>query len=292
MALVWLVALLAALLVAALLAAATHVAVRKWHLDGAVGRATRRVLRRARKPPPVVLAHGILGFDELGLGPARVSYFRGIVERLQANGAEVHCARVPPLAPIHVRAARLAEVVRSLDAARVNLVAHSMGGLDARYAISRLGLGDRVAALITIGTPHRGTPIADLGAELLRRLRLDQALEPILDMQALHDLTTSRMLAFNREVRDVPGVRYLSVVARAPRGAVHPLLRPAHHWLHRYAGSLGGENDGLVPARSQRWGQVLREIEADHWSQIGWSGGFDATALYDEILQELRALGL
>jgi triacylglycerol lipase len=293
MALVWLVALLAAALVAALLAVAAGAAIRHWRpeLAARLSRrfrrgSARRALRRAPRPPPVVLAHGILGFDELGLGPARVSYFRGIVERLQANGAEVHCARVPPLAPIHVRAARLAEMVRALDAPRVNLVAHSMGGLDARYAISRLGLGERVASLITIGTPHRGTPIADLGAELLRRLRLDQALGPIIDVRALHDLTTSRMLAFNREVRDVPGVRYLSVVARAPRGAVHPLLLLAHRWLHRY-----GENDGLVPARSQRWGQVLREIEADHWSQIGWSGGFDARSLYDEILQELRALG-
>src|SRR5438874_55647 len=135
MALVWLVALLAALLVAGLLAVATRAAVHKWR--------PRRLPRRTRSTP-VVLAHGILGFD-------------------------------------------------------------------------------------------------DLGAQLLRGLRLDQALGPILDVQALHDLTTSRMLAFNREVRDVPGVRYLSIVARAPRGGVHPLLILAHRWLHRY-----GENDGLV----------------------------------------------
>ena len=235
-----------------------------------------------------MLAHGILGFDELGLGPARVAYFRGVVQHLEALGAEVHCARVPPLAPIQVRAQRLAEMVRALDAPRVNLVAHSMGGLDARYAISRLGLADRVASLVTIGTPHRGTPVADLGAEMVRRLRLGPALGSLFDVNALHDLTTSSMLAFNREVRDSPGVRYLSVVARARRGAVHPLLKLAHRWMLR----TSGENDGLVPLRSQRWGQVLREIDADHWSQIGWASGFDALTLYDEILQELRALGL
>jgi triacylglycerol lipase len=234
------------------------------------------------------LAHGILGFDELAVGPARVAYFRGAVAHLQARGAEVHCARVPPLAPIHVRAQKLAEVVRSLKASRVNLVAHSMGGLDARYAISRLGLDQKVAALITIGTPHRGTPVADLGHELVQRLRLDVTLRPIFAVRALHDLTTSRMLAFNRDTRNAPSVHYLSVVARALRGGVHPLLRPAHHWLTR----ASGENDGLVPARSQRWGRVLREIEADHWSQIGWLGDFDPMTLYDEILQELLALGL
>ena len=35
-----------------------------------------------------------------------------------------------------------------------------MGGLDARYAISRRGLAERVACL-TVETPHRGTPLAD-----------------------------------------------------------------------------------------------------------------------------------
>jgi triacylglycerol lipase len=279
---VWLVAALAVGLVAILLAVASRAAIREIR--------RRRVPRRIAKPLPVVLAHGILGFDELGLGPARVSYFRGIVQRLESQGAQVICARVPPLAPIHVRAERLAEIIRSavqsFGAPRVNLVAHSMGGLDARYAISRLGLGDRVASLITIGTPHHGTPIADFGADLLRRLKLDSALLPLFDVQALRDLTTTRMHAFNREVRNVPDVRYLSIVARATR--VHPLLTLAHGFLRRTA----GENDGLVPARSQRWGTVLREIEADHWSQIGWSGGFDAITLYDEILQELRALGL
>jgi triacylglycerol lipase len=281
---VWLVVALAALLVVALAAVAARAAVRR----------LRRRSRRPRLPSsarhPLVLAHGILGFDELTLGPARVAYFRGVAQHLESLGAEVHCARVPPLASIQVRAQRLAEMVRALDAPRVNLVAHSMGGLDARYAISRLGLADRVASLVTIGTPHRGTPVADLGAEMVRRLRLGPALGALLDVDALHDLTTSRMLAFNREVRDAPEVRYLSVVARAPRGAVHPLLKLAHRWMLRR--EEGGENDGLVPARSQRWGRVLQEIDADHWSQIGWAAGFDALTLYDEILQELRALGL
>ena len=35
----------------------------------------------------------------------------------------------------------------------------------------------------------------------------------------------------------------------------------------------------------------MREIEADHWAQIGWSRGFDAVALYEEILRELVGLG-
>src|SRR5215470_2557518 len=106
-------------------------------------RARRRVARGPARPRhPVVLAHGFLGFDEI----AGQAYFRGIASHLSAMGAEVHTPRVPPAASVAKRAEKLAELVRALPAERVNIVAHSMGGLDARYAISRLGLGPKVAS--------------------------------------------------------------------------------------------------------------------------------------------------
>ena len=47
-----------------------------------------------------------------------------------------------------------------------------MGGLDARYMIGQLGMADRVAALLTVTTPHRGSPYADwCGAPPGPRLR-------------------------------------------------------------------------------------------------------------------------
>src|SRR5438132_5939720 len=113
-----------------------------------------RKLRRPRKPTaprlPVVLAHGFLGFDEIGLGNRKHLYFRGIGEQLERAGAQLYCPRVPPASSISARAARLADLIRALPEPRVNIVAHSMGGLDARYAISRLGLADKVASLVTI----------------------------------------------------------------------------------------------------------------------------------------------
>ena len=47
----------------------------------------------------------------------------------------------------------------------------------------------------------------------------------------------------------------------------------------------------MVPITSQARGEVLREIEADHWAQIGWSRGFDATSFYEDLLRELRGRG-
>jgi triacylglycerol lipase len=252
-------------------------------------RLARRLARRApRLRYPVVLAHGVLGFDKIGFGGKEHSYFRGVHGHLTRVGAEVHRPRVSSAAAIAVRAEELARVIRSIDAKKVNVIAHSMGGLDARYAIARLGLADRVASLTTVGTPHLGTPVADLGTKLGDLLRLSSLLGRVVDLQGFYDLTTRRMKQFNDEIVDARGVAYASVVGRIERARAHPLLWPTHLYMSERG---DGDSDGLVPAASQKWGEVLRHIDADHWAQIGWSNGFDALAFYEELLAELRGRG-
>jgi triacylglycerol lipase len=247
----------------------------------------RFVGRRApRVRHPVVLAHGMLGFDEIAVAGRRHQYFRRITDGLNTLGTQFHTPRVPPTAAVAVRAEQLRALVDQIPDERVNVIAHSMGGLDARYAISRLGLADRVASLVTIGTPHFGTPLADLGAGLVPGT-VSRALSRVVDVRALHDLTTDALDRFNRDVPDAPRVAYCSVVARSSLARTNPLLWPSHAFLTARAGA----NDGMVPAASQGWGKVMREIEADHWAQIGWSRGFDAVALYEDILRELVGLG-
>lgn len=246
--------------------------------------------RRAGPRYPVVLAHGLLGFDELRIGRARADYFRGVPARLEREGCVVHRCRVPKTASVADRAAELARFVDDLPARRVNVVAHSMGGLDARFAISRLGLGRKVASLVTIGTPHLGTPLADACAGLGRRAGLWDGLERVgMNVDALDDLTRERMEAFNRAVPDARGVLYGSVVGAPSRKRdVSPILLPTFLWL----GASGGENDGMVPAASQRWGELVWDVEADHFAQIGWSRRFDAVELYAALLRELRGRGV
>lgn len=247
---------------------------------------------------PLVLLHGFAGFDELPLGVGgafglerNALYFRGLDALLSDHQLQVFRVRVPPFASVERRAVALVEQLEALAAktghTRFNLLAHSMGGLDARFAISHLGASARVASLVTVGTPHRGTPIADLMAGLTGKLGLMKALKILgVDADALACLTCERLEIFNREVPDHASVYYGSVVATADSARVSPLLLPAHTLLRR-----SGKSDGLVPAASQVWGEVLVEAEADHWGQIGWSKHGDPAGVLAAVLLELKARG-
>jgi triacylglycerol lipase len=280
-------ALIALVVLAAL--AGGGLALWRWLRDRARPRLRRRRFVPARPRYPVVLVHGLFGFDELVVGKVRHAYYRGVREVLVQDGHAVQVARLPAAGAITVRAAGLAELVNASDSKRVNVIAHSMGGLDARYAVSRLGLAKRVGVVVTVGTPHRGSPIADLSSSLMDRLGLAKALSMAgVSVDALRDLTRESLARFNEEVPDARGVAYASVVGivRHVRRA-SPLLVPSCLWLNQTV----GDNDGVVPADSQRWGHVLSEIDADHWAQIGWSKHFDAAGFYRDLLRELRAMG-
>src|SRR5215207_6107385 len=114
---------------------------------------------------PIILVHGLFGFDQVWLGPwMALDYFHAVPGALREAGNEVVQARLSPTAGTAQRAAELQALIEKLSPREpVHLIAHSMGGLDARYMISRLGMADRVLSLTTLGTPHRGSPLADWG---------------------------------------------------------------------------------------------------------------------------------
>ncbi|MBC7975560.1 MAG: hypothetical protein H7138_11310, partial [Myxococcales bacterium] len=98
-----------------------------------------------RGPPlPVVLVHGLFGFDRIGVPGARFDYFRGIARHLESLGCHAHAVRLPASAAVPDRARALVAAIDALPHARIDLIAHSLGGLDARYALTHLGLARRV----------------------------------------------------------------------------------------------------------------------------------------------------
>jgi triacylglycerol lipase len=222
---------------------------------------------------PIVLHHGFMGF-EFRAGPLNViSNFRGIDHAFVERGHPLIISRVHPTAGIATRARQLKEIIlRQLDILgrpkdeRLIVIGHSMGGLDARYMISKLGMADRVRALLTITTPHRGTAYADwcvrhLG-ERLGGLRLLNFLG--WDVQAAVDCQIENCRRFNEEVPDHPGVRYFSV------SAARPWYRVPTFALHSYkvVYDAEGDNDGLVSVRSSTWGEHLGVWPADHFHTI------------------------
>lgn len=240
-------------------------------------------------PLPVVLVHGLFGFDRIGVPGVKLHYFRGIVKHLEALGCHAHAVRLPGAASVPDRAAMLVDCIAKLGHDRVDIIAHSLGGLDARYALAKLGLANKVRTLVTVGTPHRGTPLVELftsGPIGVAR----KALAALgLTTHALDWLSPAALARFNDEVRDVPGVRYACVVGGI-REAGTPLslaLAPTHAYLRR----VSGANDGLVPISSQYWGDTLVEIEADHFEQVGWRmamrGTFDALGMYAFVVARL-----
>lgn len=149
------------------------------------------------------------------------------------------------------------------------IIGHSMGGLDARYAIGRLG--DRVAGLATIGTPHLGSPVADAIVHHTGPLvgSLPTWLADAFDRTALRDLTTDVASAAMAATRDEPGVRYVDVAGDASRGSTTLAL----FHVAAAVGQMTGEiNDGVVTRRSALvpGHQHLPDWPVDHAGQIGW----------------------
>jgi triacylglycerol lipase len=112
---------------------------------------------------PVILAHGYLGFGSLG----PLVYFRPVAGLFTQLGAhDVYATNVDPKGGIEERSTELAAQIRQhVPDGKVHLIAHSMGGLDARYLIGRKNGRDIIATLTTLGSPFQGTLAADIMAD-------------------------------------------------------------------------------------------------------------------------------
>lgn len=108
---------------------------------------------------PIVLVHGIMLKD--------FTFFKafGKIEKvLQANGYNVYTSTTDGFGTIENNARQLKEQIEVIlqkdGTEKVNLIAHSKGGLDSRYMIDHLGMGDKVASVTFLCTPHKGSQIA------------------------------------------------------------------------------------------------------------------------------------
>ena len=198
-----------------------------------------------------------------------------------------------------------------LGCEKVNIIAHSKGGLDCRYAIAKLGMAPYIASLTTINTPHRGCLFADylltnIPSAIKNKVAktYNTALRKLGEedadfLAAVNDLTESRCRARNQEMPIPEGIYCQSVgsVLRTARGGKFPLNFSYHLVKH-----FSGENDGLVSTDSFSWGENYTLLRTNYNRGISHGDmidlnrenlpGFDVREFYVNLVQDLKARGL
>lgn len=256
---------------------------------------------------PLLLVHGVFFRDSKVL-----NYWGRIPGELQKNGAVIHYGNHQSAAAVADSGAELARRIREVagEEGKVNIIAHSKGGLDCRWAISRLGMAPYVASLTTINTPHRGCIFVDYLLEKVPRpaqaslaAGYNAALRQLGDedpdfMAAVGDLTASACARFNQEVPDAPGVFYQSVGSRLNRAVNGQFPMNFSHTLVKH---FDGANDGLVAETSFPWGEKYTFLTVkgrrgiSHGDVIDMNRenipGFDVREFFVELVSDLRQRG-
>ena len=110
---------------------------------------------------PILLIHGT-GFRDR----KHLNYWGRIPAALEKWGATIFYGHQDSWANIEYNADilknNLTQILAESNCEKVNIIAHSKGGLEARYMISSLGMADYVASLTTVATPHHGSKTMDL----------------------------------------------------------------------------------------------------------------------------------
>jgi pimeloyl-ACP methyl ester carboxylesterase len=246
---------------------------------------------------PLVFCHGMLAFCTLRMQlPDNLNPFAVLGQSLRERGFQALFPQVAPTSGIVARARQLGEQIRRWTDRPVNLIAHSMGGMDARYLITHLGIAERVRSLTTIATPHRGTYLADWFVTNYRnRVPLLLAMQAMgVNVDGFRDCRLNECAAFNHATPDMPGVAYFSYGGAVVQARVTPFLRRAWAILT----PVEGPNDGMVSLASARWGEYLGNIAADHFAQtpdavfVRPGEDFDAAGFYYKVIDELARRGL
>lgn len=258
---------------------------------------------------PLLLIHGVF-FRDFRFR----NYWGRITASLKRNGAVFYLGNQQSAASAYDAgreiAERIEQVVRETGCEKVNIIAHSKGGIDARCAISMHGADKYVASLTTICTPHRGCNFADyLLGKVSEKFRLGVAdkynatMKMLGDtspdfLSAVTDLTASSCDKINEICPDAEGVYYQSVGSKNNGFAGGKFPLNLSYMLVKY---FDGANDGLVSVDSMKWGEKFIFLETS--GKRGISHGdiidlnrenikdFDVREFYVKLVSDLKDRG-
>lgn len=274
---------------------------------------------------PIVLAHGMFGFKSL-LGGA-IDYWYQIPSTLQANGAKVYVTQVAALESSEVRGEQFLKQVKDIlaitGAAKVNLMGHSHGGHSIRYVAA--AMPTKVASVTAIGSPVKGSPVADLvtqtGSLSVVAYGALNALAGIIELfngagsynqsakNSIASLSTKGSAAFTAKfpqgvpttacgqgAATVNGVKYYSWGGTK---RLTNVLDPTDVLLGATGLFISGANDGLVSQCSSHLGVVLRDnYSMNHLDEVNLMFGLrdifstDPKSVYREHANRLKLAGM
>lgn len=257
---------------------------------------------------PLILIHGV-GFRDLKY----FNYWGRIPKDLTKFGAKVYYGNQEAWGTVAYNSNdiknKILEVLDKTKCKKVNIIAHSKGGLDARYVISKLNMGKYVASLTTISTPHRGVNIADYAlhfpdsiykfiAKIVNKIFSKFGDNNPDFYTASRQFSRSYSKKFNEEVLDDKNVYYQSY-ASVVSGIFSDYIVSIPYLLMKLCKE--GENDGLVAIDSAKWGEFKGIIRNKKYRGISHGDiidlrrddykGFDVIENYVEIVSDLKEKG-
>ncbi len=263
---------------------------------------------------PILMVHGVFFRDS-----EHLNYWGRVPAELIKNGATIYYGGQESAGDVPTCALQLkSSIVRCLEetgAEKVNIIAHSKGGLDSRYCISMLGMAPYVASLTTINTPHHGCEFAEylmnkapenlrntVAAAYNKGAKLAGDNNPDF-IKAVTDLTKAGVERLNKQMEpmayqfdNIYTQSFGSKLNHATSGKFP--LNMSYHFVKHF----DGYNDGLVGEDSFQWGsdyhfltnKGLRGISHADMIDLNRENidGFDIREFYVGVVQGLKARGL
>lgn len=269
----------------------------------------RKNLQVCKTKYPILMVHGVF-FRDRDL----INYWGRIPKELEANGATIyygnHSSALSVLNSSKELEERINEIVLKTQCEKVNIIAHSKGGLDARAALSS-ECCKYIASVTTINTPHKGCEFADYLLNVAPQ-KLKESVTSAYNfaakklgdkepdfLAAVTDLTHSRCIEFNKN-SEIPSNVFCQSFGSVLRGAKSP--RFPLNLTYKFVKSFDGDHDGLVSTNSFEFGEKYTLLKPKGKRGISHADvidlnrenipGFDIREFYVGIVSDLKDRGL
>ena len=258
---------------------------------------------------PLLLVHGIFFRDF-----EKLNYWGRIPDELIKNGATIyygnHSSSLSVAESAEELRDRIKQIIKETGCKKVNVIAHSKGGLDTRYAISNLGMDKYIASLSMINTPNHGCLFADYllnkapnGFKEKVASGYNFTLKKLGDkdpdfISGVTDLTSKKCEELNKKMKPNKNVYYRSYgsVLKRPTSGRFPL-----NLTNTFVGHFDGKNDGLVGIESFPMDKEFTLIETPYNRGISHGDvidlnrenidGYDVREFYVQLVKELKEKG-